>query len=359
MNDPDRAAQGGDFQTGLPRLEADERLQNEAPAVGPEDRLSGIDPARIDVRRKLGPRGKLLLALLPLALAVGSWFLGGGTVWMLTSVLAAGSLLVVAIRYLPSIDFLGLRHYLTFGYLVLCWAAWAAVGYFLPLTTVTVKPALGSSWEKEPDCPMRITHGRQAQVEHDHPGEHTIAFRGRFDPRSLKIETRTPAGWIERSFTSYTSFVVLEEVPAARLYIDNRKHAAVDLGCGQLRFPIAAGSRQRLRLAAPPAGSRCPLTMDGKEVGVLTGEEDVLVDTLGTRSYRLRRLVYGGILDMLAGPAAGPFPRTELFRGRHVHKLGVAVDYFLEDAPKEIKVPTWSGLPAGQQTRYELLEVQP
>jgi hypothetical protein len=202
---------------------------------------------------------------------------------------------------------------------------------------------------------MRITYGRQVEVVVDPPGEHTIEFRGRFDPAALKIETLTPTGWGERSFDPYSDSVRLKAIPTARLYIDNRKHGAVRIGCGRLNFDIPAGGHRRLNIAALPASSRCPVTLDGKEIGILAGEADLLVDTLGTRSYRLRKIVYGSVIDMLAGPAPGLFPEVEVFRGGHCHKLGVAVDYFLEDAPKEIKAMIFSG----KQTRYELLEIQP
>jgi hypothetical protein len=356
MSDPDRTAQGSDFQAGAPsRPERDDRLQKDAPASEPEGRLSWLGLGDIDIRKKLGARSKLLLGLFPVALAVGAWFLGGGVAWAVAAVAAAGLLLLIAVCYLPNIDFLRLHQFLTFGYLVLCWGIWTAVGYFLPVSTVTVEAALGSGWEKEPDCPMRITYGRQVEVELDRSQEHTIEFRGWFDPKALKIETQTPTGWVERSFDPYSYAVRLNEVPTARLYVDNRKHGAVGIGCGQLNFHVAAGRHQRLRIAALPTGSRWPVTLDGKEIGTLTAEADLLVDTLGTRSYRLRKIVYGSILDMLAEPAPGLFPETEVFRGGHCHKLGVAVAYFLEDAPKNIKGTIFTG----KQTRYELLEIEP
>jgi hypothetical protein len=358
--DPDPTTQRGDFQADPPPgPDADDRLQKDAPPPEPEGRLSFAGPGGIDIRKKLGPRGKLLLALFPVALAVGAWFLAGGVVWVLTALGAAGLLLLIAIRYLPSIDFLRLHQYLKFAYLVLCWCVWAGVGYFLPLSTVKVEAALGSGWEKEPDCPMRIVYGRQVDVELDRSQEYTIEFRGRFDPGSLKIYTLTPTGWLRRSVEDYSSSVRLNPIPLARLYVDNRKHGAVGVGCGQMRFPVAAGKHQRLRIAAPPASSRCPVTLDGKEVGTLAAEEDLLLDTLGTRSYRLRKIVYGGVLEMLAGQEPGLFPQVEVFRGGHVHKLGVAVDYFLEDAPKEIKVPSFGGLAVGKHTRYELTAIEP
>jgi hypothetical protein len=356
MSDPDRTAPGSDFQTGPPaRPERDDRLQQDAPPSEPEGQLSVLGREDIDIRKKLGPHGKLLLGLLPVALAAGAWFLAGGVVWVLLAVAAAGLLLLIALRHLPNIDFLRRDQFLKFGYLVLCWGIWTAVGYFLPVSTVKVEAALGSGWDKEPNCPMRIRYGRQVDVELNRPGEHTITFRGRFDPQALKVETLTPTGWVERSFDPYSSSVVLKEVPTARVYVDNRKHGAVEIGCGQLNFHVAAGRHQRLRIAALPGGRRCSVTLGGKEIGTLTGEADLLIDTLGTRSYRLRKIVYGSILHMLAGPEPGLFPETEVFRAGHCHTLGVAVAYFLEDAPKEIKGTIFSG----KETRYELLEIEP
>jgi hypothetical protein len=357
VSDPNRPSREGDFQAGPPHPEPDERLQNEAPAPEPEDRP--IATRDLDVRKKLGPRGKLLVGLFPVALAVAAWFLAGGLVWVLGTLLSAGMLLLVAIRHLPNIDFLRRHQLLKFGYLVLCWCIWAGIGYFLPLTTVKVEADLGSGWEKEPDSPMRIVYGWQVDREVEHPHAPIIEFRGRFDPKSLKISTQTPTGWAERSFSDYSISVGLKPIPLARLYVDNRKHAAVEVGCGQLTFPIAAGSHQCLRIAVPPGGSHCPVTIDGKEVATLAGEENLLLDTLGSRSYRLRKIVYGGILEMLAGQQPALFPSGDVFRGGHAHKLGAAVDYFLEDAPKEIKVPALGGIAVGTHTRYELTQIGP
>lgn len=357
MNHPDRPIHGGDIQTSpTPGPHVDDRLLLETPAAA--EGCPSHNVRDLDIRRKLSPRAKLLLALFPVALAAGAWFLGGGVIWTLATVGTAGTLLLIAICYLPAIDSLRRHQYAKFSYLVLCWGIWTGIGYFLPASSVTVKTLLESDMEKEPDCPMRITYGRQVQVELPRTQKHTIAFRGRFNPQWLKIETMTPTGWVERAFKDYSDSVNLEEIPTTQLYIDNRKHDAVRLGCGQLSFQVAAGSHQRLRIASPP-GVRCPLTLDAQDVGTFAGEKDLLVDTGGTRSYRLRKIDYGGILDMLAGPAPDLFPVTEVVHPGHIHKLGVAVDYFLEDAPKEIKVPTFGGLPMGKHTRYELLEIGP
>jgi hypothetical protein len=357
MTDPDRPPGEGDFLAGPPpRSEIDERLQSDAPTEEGQLPFAG-GPRDIDVRKKLGPRGKLLLGLLPVALAAGGWFLGGGVAWMLIALGSAGLLGLIALRYLPSIDFLGRRHFLTFGYLVLCWAAWVGVGYFLPLTTVKVRGDLIHGMKKEPDCPLRVSYGGAVLADLERGRECKIQFRGRFNRDRLTIQTLGPEGWIERSFRDYGNEVALEEIPTVSLYVDNRKHGAVELGCGQLRWAIAADKHQALRV---PAGVPCSLTLDGKEVGVLEGKENALVDTRGTRSYRLRKIVYGGIINRLARP--GPdllanWPIT--LEGKHVHSLPAAIDYFLEPAPKEIKVTTLGGLPTGRESRWELLEREP
>jgi hypothetical protein len=232
------------------------------------------------------------------------------------------------------------------------------VGYFFPLTTVTIKPE-----PKEPDGPTRITYAGRLVAEPDPVRESFFRLRGRFEPGLLKVETLAPQGWERRTFRTYDSDVSLDSVSTTGLYIDNRGHGATRLQCGQLELDIAAGAGERHNVLAPPLGPPAAVRIDGREVGTL-GDRPVLIDVLGTRTYRLRELSYGsGVLQAMwavqgvQGQRPDPGPPDTVYESKHVHPLPGDVDYFLEAAPEKIKVATF-GAPVLQETRRELREVE-
>jgi hypothetical protein len=294
------------------------------------------------------------------ALAAVSWFLGGNTVWLVETVLSAGVLVVlVVLASLKPLEQARARDWFLLGWLVLGWACWAGVGYFLPLSTVTIKPD-----SDEPAGPTRITYDQNPVATLDPLPTYSFRFRGRFHPDLLTLQTLGPQGWQARTFRAYDdNDVRLESVPTTSLYIDNRGHGATRLECGKLGLDVAAGAAVRRRVLASPWGGEVAVRVDGKEVGTL-GDKPVLVDVLGTRSYRLREVVYGaGLLEALqaVGEMHGHFPEPAapdtVYEHKHVHQLPGPVDFFLEAAPQKIEVATF-GAPAVRETRRELREVE-
>jgi hypothetical protein len=320
-----------------------------------EQLLRELTPAAPE--REPWSRGRVCAAIpVPFALAAVSWTLGGNNVWAWTAGVSGVLLLlwgVASLEVLRDRDF-QLRDFLVTGFVVLCWGAWAAVGYYFPLTAVRLK----DGDEEEPVGPVRLSYDGEVRFEGE---RRQIAFeiRGRLDPARLKIESLAPTGWAARTFRASSDEVTLEKLPTTIIYFDNRDHKVARLVCGQLSVTVAANTKERVRVPALAPGTACPLLLDGKEIGTL-GEKDVFVDAFGTRSYRWRTITYGGPLEqvMALNPQGVVPPRDdfELFRAGHVHELRGKVDFFLEPAPNEIKVRTIGPTIGGRETRTELVE---
>lgn len=331
-----------------------------APALPVEvalDRLiRELTPAR---EHKKWSRGQVCALIpVPFVLAAVSWLLGGNNVWAWTAAVSGVLLLlwgVASLEVLRDRDF-QLRDFLLAGFVVLCWGAWAAVGYHFPLTAVRLKDDDG---DDEPVGPVRLSYDGEMRFEGERR-QGAFEIRGRLDPARLKVESLAPTGWVARTFRVYGDEVTLAKAPTTTLYFDNRDHKEARLVCGQLGVTVAANKKERLRVPALAPGAACPLVLDGKEVGTL-GEKDVLVDALGTRSYRWRTVTYGGALEQLMAlnPQGGVVPPRddfELFRAGHVHELRGKVDFFLVPAPREIKVQTFGPDIGGRTVRTELIE---
>src|SRR5262249_36869974 len=160
-------------------------------------------------------------------------------------------------------------------------------GYFFPLTTVKIEPER----EEEPACPTRVSYRGEVLADFDRPQQYSFPLRGHLQPELLKIETLGPTGWIVRNFRNYGEDVKLETVPTVTLYVDNQGHGATSLECGELQFPVSAHAKERRVIVAPREGVPIWVDIDGKPAGALDGEH-LLTDTLGTRSYQLREIVY-------------------------------------------------------------------
>ena len=304
--------------------------------------------------------GLLVLGVsVPPALAAVSWFLGGNAVWLCETVLSAAVLLVLLVAAsLKPLEQVRARTWLPLGWLLLGWAGWAAVGYFFPLTTVTITPD-----SQEPDGPTRVTYDGRLVAAPEPVRKSSFRIRGRFQPDLLKIETLAPQGWEPRTFRTYDSDVSLGSVSTTGLYVDNRGHGATRLQCGELELDIAAGAAEHRKVLAPLLGGSAAVRIDGNKVGTLE-DKPVLIDVLGTRTYRLRDVTYGsGVLQAmwavqgLQGQLPEPGPPDSVYEQKHVHQLPGEVDYFLEAAPEKIKVTAF-GAPALQETRRELREVE-
>jgi hypothetical protein len=320
------------------------------------------DAINVNVRRKPGLFVRLrpwLLAVLILpSLVILSWFLAGHAVWHYSAVVTAFLLFLLTLSGFKLLDGLRARHFLLYGYFVLCWVAWTVVGYYWPMTEVRVKGELGNNLEEEPNCQLRVSYGGLVRVELDRPQESSFRFRGRFDPEQLRIEMMTPEGWVTRSFNAYSKEAYLDKIPVGRLYVDNRASGPVTLACGAWQAGVKGDSHATVLLPAAPKGVRRRLTINGKEAGAFEGE-NILVDTLGTRSYQLRTVVYETTLNRLfADPAKRLLPPERSFERGHVHHLPDEIDYFLASAPDRITVPTMYGLPLGKLKRKELNEIK-
>jgi hypothetical protein len=304
--------------------------------------------------------GRLVLGcLVPPALAAVSWLMGGDTVWLCGTVLSAAAILVLVVAAsLKPLEQARTRDWLVLGWLGVGWAAWAGVGYLFPLTTVTIKPE-----PKEPEGPTRITYAGRVVAEPETVRECSFRLRGRFELGQLTIKTLAPQGWELRTFRTHDSDVSLDSVSTTGLYIDNRGHGSTRLECGKVELAIAAGAAERHAVLAPPLGAPAAVRIDGKTVGTL-GDRPVLIDVLGTRTYRLRELTYGsGVLQAMwavqgvQGQLPDPGPPDSVYESKHVHPLPGEIDYFLEAAPEKIEVTTF-GAPVLQETRRELREVE-
>jgi hypothetical protein len=327
------------------------------PTPPPEVLLNAL-LAELAPKREKWSWGQLCALLpIPIVLAVLSWGLGGNNLWAWITAISGLLLLVTAVANLEVLRDRDLRlsDFLLGGLVVLCWGAWAAVGYYFPLTTVVLKEGDAD----EPVGPVRISYDGAVRFEGDRGGPSSFQIRRRLKSERLRVETLAPTGWVARPFQTAGDEIKLETIPTTIIYLDNRDHQEVRLACGQLTVTGAASAKQSFRIPALPPGARCTVALDGKEIGTLE-DRNVLVDALGTRSYRFRTVTYAGALEQLMTrlpqPGAEPQDDVTFFRQSHLHALPGKVDFFLEPAPNEIKVRTFSPVAAGKETRTELFD---
>ncbi|MCI0655912.1 MAG: hypothetical protein L0170_02450 [Acidobacteria bacterium] len=147
--------------------------------------------------------------------------------------------------------------------------------------------------------------------------------------------------------------------PVIHVWVDNRGGPAHDLSLGELHHPILADTYESFRLLAPDCEEAATLKLDGQDIGAvpLRRADDpmvpdrVLVDTSGSRCYRLRRLHYGQGLNPT------PPPLMLVRKPAHVFNASFSVMYMFEEAPETITVKTPQGIP-GFGFRGELLEAR-
>jgi hypothetical protein len=363
---------------------ADER---QSPSIlAPAREYSPLFPeywAKVDFRKKPGLCARalpwLLAALVLPALTLLSWYLGGNEVWGLAAAVSGFLLIVVAHRTIGEVS---RRGHLALGYLAVCWASWALVGFCWPISEVRIKRDWGAGLEQEPACPFRVRYGGQIEVERDSCEECSFRIRGYFRQDLLQIESLAPEGWRPRSLKIYDRDVYLEKNTFTRLYVDNRGNGEVTLACGTWRYRVGAGRQECLKILAPLRGQRHSWTLNDVAIGASTGEH-ILVDSLGARSYRFQTVLYERerrvwalepLLPDLLGkpllppspfgkpplpPGNAPPPLGPTFHQGHIHELPGTVDYFLEPAPGAITVRTVRGVPIESVTRTELLPLTP
>src|SRR5262249_40394399 len=137
------------------------------PGFPADDRL-GCPPAPeregaavIDVRRKptlvVRRLPWVLTALVLPALLIVAWSLAGNAVWGYSAGIAAVILIILTLAGFRVLDDLRVRHFLLYGYLVLCWVGWFVVGFCWPITEVRVTGGLGHKLEDEPNCRLRVS----------------------------------------------------------------------------------------------------------------------------------------------------------------------------------------------------------
>src|SRR5262249_3363645 len=154
------------------------------------------------------------------------------------------------------------------GYLLLCWSAWAGPGYLFPLTTVKVELPEG---KKPLGSPLRASYEDRPVLAQGQAQDGAFEVRGRFQERRLKGEMVSPLGWVASPFRVYGDCVKLDDVFTASLYVDNRDHDAVALGCGQVTLSIGADSAQCWQVYRPRDTGMTALSLDGRDAGMLTG----------------------------------------------------------------------------------------
>jgi hypothetical protein len=298
----------------------------------------------------------LIAPLPPLAAAVASWFLAGSEAWVWVSLGGMCLLGLVGLGMLRAVVVAGdagfVRGLALFGYLLLVGAAWAVVGHSFPPTTVTIKPD-----ERTPVVPVRYVYKGELLGESERPFEYVLAFRGRFDRASLRVEASGPDGWVRLPFTSYghTGRVTatLESIPTVELYVDNRNNGAARLECGEMVLDVPAGATQRRVVPVP--SHAVAVRLGGLEIGTLK-DEHLLIDVLGTREYVLREKQYRDAFGMLLQGAEPKVPLVRRIGGGRLHRLPRRLDYFLEAAPDKVTVKTYGFALGAQAERYELLD---
>jgi hypothetical protein len=189
-----------------------------------------------------------------------------------------------------------------------------------------------------------VSYRGTVQVERACLQECSFEFRGKLQQKQLEIESLSPEGWIKRSFVFYKSKLYLKPVPLTRIYVDNRGNSEVTLACGQWHCDVPAGSHQCIKIPTAPRDSCRTLTINSNEVGILTAE-NVLVDTLGTRSYRFQTVVYCTNPYPFARALRPPDGLETCFHDNYIHKLPSEIDYFLEPAPHTIRLRGTSRMP--------------
>jgi hypothetical protein len=350
----------GDF-TALPPSPApiDEGIQREEPEQPAQLPTSLVaEPPPLDFRRKptLWERSRpwLLAVLILPAMALGSWRAGGTDVWAFGTALCVLSLIILGLVALRHLGTLTRRSYITYGYLMICCGTWFGIGYYWPLTTIQVNGGLDHSMERGPTTPLRVRYDGQTMVELERCQVCAFSFRGRFEPKLLQIESLGPQGWIRRPFDDYSDRVSLKDIPVTWIYVDNRKNGSTVLACGEVSFDIPAEGKEIYRVPGLEVIKGYPVLLDGQQVGFLT-DKNILIDTRGKRSYTERTVIYGGPLEiMMNKPEIDP--GSSSFRKKRLHQLDDKIDYFLEPAPKEIKVQAFGGIAIGTEKRTELLE---
>jgi hypothetical protein len=302
----------------------------------------------------------LIGCAVPVGLGAVSWHLAGGPVWGTVTGITVLFLLFFGLGMLKYLGEMTGRHWAVCGYVVLCCACWTVVGCYYPLTTVTVKPV-----KDGPRFQTRIRYDGKLLPPFDSSEGFSYQFRGRLQSDLLKVETLGPQGWDEirpgaAGVRVYGNEVVLGSLPTSSLYVDNKGNDAIEVACGEVKFKVAAGARERLAVLTPPPGSRIPLTLDGEEVGVLDGDH-VLIDVTGSRTYRFRELVYSAGVDPAwlnpnHVPDRLPTPDIVIEPG-YVHKLPRKLDYFLSPPPPTITITTIQGNLWVTETRTELVQM--
>jgi hypothetical protein len=300
-------------------------------------------------------RGRLITHLaiggaLTIAAGVGSWFVGGDTLWKVGN-WVFGIAIVILLVLIRTRRRQRVDDWLIFAGIGSAMVVWIAIGFWFPLTTVKIDPEnIGSR--------SRVTYNGKLMIEWPSNEPASFTMRGPLNRAKMKIETLGPTGWFPRKYTAASdNSVGLGEVETATLFIDNRDHAAVTLSYGELEFQVAANKAEKRTVLASRFGEAVSLRIDGKEAGSLD-HTTVLIDILGTRSYRLREVVYGGEMQRLGvfGDRNQPEPRVSVLSGQHVYRLPMPPDYFLEHAPAKISITTMKGLEGfARESRFELV----
>jgi hypothetical protein len=290
-----------------------------------------------------------------LAIAGAAYWLGGTGFWKWTAGIATAVLILGLLGLTREGVLSGLRaeEAVVCAYIVLVWACWVGIGFFLGVSRVEVKRDWGQPRAGQPYLPTRVRYaGRVVAAFTDKPSC-TFEVR-RFCRDLLVVEMQRPDGWVECDLTGDSTAVQIKKRPTATLYIDNRRHQAVEVSCGQLRIAVSAGAAVCRTILAPPRGGQYPLLLDGRAIGEPAGEH-CLVDVVGARTYRFQSLIYArsGFDAMTWGDRPAPEGH---YSGRHLHKVPGKVDYFLTPAPRSLTVRRLKGFSFLPEKRAELLE---
>jgi hypothetical protein len=298
---------------------------------------AGDRPAAWAADVRLPPRRRLagwLYALLPLPgiAAVSAW-LAGSPDWIAPAVFPPFVLVVpvALLLRLGALHYFSGRGWLAYGWCWLAWGCWLGAGLLFWATTVRVEFRTDPR-EGDGPLPLRVLYDGRPVVTLDRPQKCT--FGARFFRRDrVAVQAFGPDGWVNCPLGGAGGDVVIENMPLAVVYVDNRGHAAAELACGQVRLTVTAGARAVWKIAAPAAGR--PLTIDGHEMGVLDAGA-FLVDVAGDHAYRLHDHIYRDSKITLPGLLANPQPDAVL-RWQRFYPLPRQVDYFLVPAPRSVE----------------------
>jgi len=130
------------------------------------------------------------------------------------------------------------------------------------------------------------------------------------------------------------------------LYVDNNAGPDASISVGALKESVPAGTARRVTF---PLSAQCDesklVRLNGEVVQQMAdvqGDHYYLLDTSGSRCYKLQTTIYGNFPSMMSPP------KPELLRPQKIRALSDTVEYFMADAPGMIMANSGEGEGSGR-----------